>query len=217
MGIFGDSGNKRRSDEIPKEMDDIRDMINSPSNVRMSQVRDSDSSDLPVWRQDNELPTMDSLTGMEDMPAMPARMPEPVQQTRQIEPPSAAPLFVKIDRYQNLISTVGYLKSSMKVVNNSFNMIKEIEKVREQTIAVIRDTIEKMDQTLASLDNELTRPAGFNINQPMERPQQRMQQPQQRRQEPVRPVSPETRHGIEGTIGELKSQIRQLKTELQRV
>lgn len=190
MGLFG-GGKKKREHEppepidIPRDIDEIRGMVTSPTNVRMSHVREPARSDQPVWRESPE----DEDYGGYDEPQMPPA-PQPAQ-------PTDAPLFVKIDRYRNIISTVGYLKNVIKLMKNSFTILKEVEIVREQTVKSMRETLSKIEQRVNSLDSDMVRPSGVSM------------EPAVRDQKDV--------YGVESTVADLRSQISQLKSDLQKI
>ena len=109
------------------------------------------------------------------------------------ERPVFAPLFVKIDRYRNILTALGQLRTSVVMVRNSFSTLNELEKARFETLKLIEDAIEKVDKKLASLDTELLRPAGYHTELTNEY------------------QDVET---VQATVADLKGQIAQLKDEL---
>jgi hypothetical protein len=121
------------------------------------------------------------------------------------ERPSFAPLFIKIDRYRQILSAVGHLKTTMIMIKNSLITLNELDKARDETFKLVQDAIEKLEGRLDSLDQELVRPSGFQDRVPttthdvIEKPQYQ---------------DVET---IEATIADLKGQIEQLKSELDSV
>ena len=69
---------------------------------------------------------------MEPMP-QPAR-PEalrPRQAIAKEERPSA-PLFIKLDRYKTLLSTINYMKTTLVMLKNSLAILNDLERVREE-------------------------------------------------------------------------------------
>lgn len=186
MGIFG-SAKKKMDDsslDIPSDIEAIRKMVSQPTNVRMSQVRKPEESESPVWKSEPEW----------QEPSPRKWKQEPQQEVAQ---PAYAPLFVKIDRYRNIISSLGSIKAAMGLVKNSFSALSELDKARVQTMGLIRDALEKIEKKMDSLDNELVRPTGFNTLSA--------------------PEEYQDVHNVQATVADLKGQIQQLKGELQRM
>jgi len=146
-----------------------------------------ESKELPV-----ELPPLSLL----DQPQLTMEPPQaPPVKRREPEKPTVAPLFVKMDRYRQILTTIGNLKTALMIVKNSLATLRQIEKVRDDTFNIVTDIIEKMDDRLIELDNNLLRPAGFHESED---------------------VSPEHQdiRSIEATVADLQGQIEQLKGEL---
>jgi hypothetical protein len=124
----------------------------------------------------------------------PPKSPPPVIRNEP-EKPAVAPLFVKMDRYRQILTTIGNLKTALMIVKNSLVTLKQIEKVRDDTFNIVGDIIEKMDDKLIVLDNNLLRPAGFHESEQGSPEQQDIR-------------------SIEATVADLQGQIEQLKSEL---
>lgn len=150
----------------------------------------------------NELPAeLPSLSVLDQTPILPMDMmpppaPAPAPVVKQEpERPAVAPLFVKMDRYRDIISTIGNLKTAVMIVKNSLVTLHQIEKARDDTFDIINDIVKKVDDKLIDLDNNLLRPAGFHESA----------------------GGSSERHdirGIEATVTDLQGQIEQLKSEL---
>ncbi len=139
-----------------------------------------------------ELPSLSLL----DQPVFPIEPPKSQPQIkREPEKPTVAPLFVKMDRYRQILTTIGNLKTSLMIVKNSLATLKQIEKVRDDTFSIVSDVIEKMDDKLIDLDNNLLRPAGFHESEETSAEKQDIR-------------------SIEATVADLQGQIEQLKSEL---
>jgi hypothetical protein len=109
--------------------------------------------------------------------------------------PQIAPLFVKMDKYRQILNTIGTLKTALMIVKNSLGTLRQIEKVRDDTFGIVNDIIEKMDDKLVDLDNNLLRPAGYHDGSE-----------DSEEQKDIRT--------IEATVSDLQGQIEQLKSEL---
>ena len=117
---------------------------------------------------------------------------------KEPERPQVAPLFVKMDKYRQILTTIGNLKTALMIVKNSLATLQQIEKVRDTTFNIVKDVADKMDEKLISLDNDLLRPAGYYDSAQ---------------------VSPEHQdiRTIEATVADLQGQIEQLKSELTKM
>lgn len=140
-----------------------------------------------------ELPLLSLL----DQPQLSMEPPKPTPPAirREPEKPTVAPLFVKMDRYRQILTTIGNLKTALMIVKNSLGTLKQIEKVRDETFNIVSDIVEKMDDKLIALDNDLLRPAGFHGSEEVSSEQQDIR-------------------SIEATVSDLQGQIEQLKSEL---
>jgi hypothetical protein len=117
------------------------------------------------------------------------------QEFKEPERPAFAPLFVKIDRYRQILNSIGYLKTTMIMIKNSLMTLNELDRAREETFKLIQDAVGKLEGRLSTLDQELIRPSGYHeIN---EKPEYQ---------------DVET---VEATVADLKGQIEQLRAELQ--
>lgn len=119
--------------------------------------------------------------------------PQPQEPMVKEERPAYAPLFVKIDRYRNVLNALGQLKTSVIMIRNSFSTLNELEKARYETLKLIEDAVGKLESKLSALDAELLRPAGQHME-----------------------ASPEYQdvQTVHATVADLKGQIEQLKSEL---
>jgi len=98
--------------------------------------------------------------------AMPEQMPtkvilpQPARQEQE-EKPAFAPLFVKIDRYRQILSTINNLRNTLMLLKNNFMILNELEKLKEENMTLIKETLEKMEKRMSSLDTQFMRPSGF--------------------------------------------------------
>lgn len=140
-----------------------------------------------------ELPSLSLL----DQTQISMEQPQSPPVKREPEKHQVAPLFVKMDRYRQILTTIGNLKTALMIVKNSLATFQHIERVRDQTFGIVNDIVGKMEEKLITLDNELLRPAGFHETE----------------------TSPEGQdiRSIEATVAELQGQIEQLKSELTKV
>lgn len=119
---------------------------------------------------------------------------------KEPERPMFAPLFVKLDRYRQILNLVGYLKNSITLMRNSLATLNELEKARNETVRIVYDALEKIEKGIGELDSELVRPAGYSSeDDELEKPEYR---------------DVET---VGATIADLREQIEQLKSEVEAI
>lgn len=88
----------------------------------------------------------------------PARQFQPPHIQRQAEPPSAAPLFVKIDKYREVLQKLDRSKEEIKSLALLLSLLAELEDSRKKTEDAIKDHISAITDLLISLDDEFVQP-----------------------------------------------------------
>src|SRR5262245_59124567 len=59
----------------------------------------------------------------------------------------SAPLFVKVDKYQELITTIHELKLFLASTKQLFTLVNEIESVRSDAHNVLRATVQRLEKS----------------------------------------------------------------------
>jgi len=121
---------------------------------------------------------------------------EKEEEKKQKEPEGvmAAPLFVKLDKYKQLLSNLIQVKSSIAILKNNLIVFNELDKLRNENMKLVQENLEKVEKKIADLDAALLKPSGFR--------------------EEFIPQMEEVA-SIEATIADLKSQMAQLRGELE--
>lgn len=109
--------------------------------------------------------------------------------------PSFAPLFVKLDKYKSILSTINNLRANLLMLKNSLQILSELEKLREDNLKLISENVKNLERRIAKLDSDFLRPSGFH---------EQLQE--------IQDIQ-----SIEGTIIDLKTQIERLRAELERI
>lgn len=107
----------------------------------------------------------------ERLPAIVENLPESLSEItpenlKEQEKPSQAPLFVKLDKYKQILSTIASLKPSFVMLKNNFEILNKLEKLREENMSLIKETLERVEKKLTTLDTELIKPSGFREEMP---------------------------------------------------
>ncbi len=107
----------------------------------------------------------------------------------------AVPLFVKLDKYKNILDVLNDVKSILFFAKNTLNVQKQIEILLEENKRLLEDAIAKLDQKIIILEKELTKPGIYET-----------------KTEEHKEVS-----DIDSVIEELKKQIESLKVDLKNI
>jgi len=138
-----------------------------------------------------ETPTAERIPEHKTIERIPEMPREEIKEEVR-EKSSFAPLFVKLDRYRQILNTMNYLKNTMNMIKNTLSILNELEKIKSENLKLIEDTIEKADKKILTLDSEFMRPSGFIEDMPE-----------------LSDVE-----SLEATLVDLREQVNQLKSEL---
>jgi hypothetical protein len=225
MALFG-----RKKEEVKKEYEDIQQIKEAiePSDIP-SVSRAEQSSVTEQWlREVGSSPSQPEEAGewATQQFSAPGQIPKAellqtqnvsrprslstVLQKNQMEIPESVPLFIKLDRYKNILHTISDLKSTVTKVKNAFEMFSEMERVKAQNLRVLEAAVQKVEARLADLDSEFLRPAGLK--------EKEVEQPQEFSvAEEIQNGSNGNDEGLHGMISDLRVQITKLKEELDQM
>ena len=127
---------------------------------------------------------MDDIKDIMDLP--------PVEEI-PVEREVGAPLFVKVDKYRDIIKSVQEMKLYVASTKQVFTALQEIESLRADTLNVLRATVQRLERSITEIDTELIRPHGVTVEE-----------------------SAEAGH-IESSLTDLQKQLLDLKRELQEM
>lgn len=126
-----------------------------------------------------------------------------LEENRQFSKPSvsraypktdpSAPLFVKVDRYNEIISKLQETKDLLRGVKTVFPVLLEIDQVKRDATESLRVTLQKIEKNMAELDSDLVRPGQARIEAPCEVPSH-----------------------IESSLSDLHSQLSSLRGQLEK-
>lgn len=83
----------------------------------------------------------------------PARRPPQPQKTS-----ASAPLFIKVDKYKELITSIQKLKTFAKGMKHTFSVLNDIEDLRNQALQTLNVTLQRLEKNIVGVDNQLVRP-----------------------------------------------------------
>ena len=110
------------------------------------------------------------------------------------------PLFVKLDKYKTIVSSLMQLKTLLISLKNSLMALEQIEKTRVETFNAIMKNLDRMNEKLSLLEKEVVKPVGFSLGAPVA----------------PYPVYEEI-ESVQASIANLKAQIEQLKAQLDSI
>ncbi len=120
---------------------------------------------------------------------------EPVAKISEPPPIREAPLFIKVDRYKEMLSYFGALKNDIETLKQLGNVLNSTQEMFMATNNAISATLEKTNKIIDSLDAEMGRPQGLNIDMDIEA----------------------KRAEMKVSLNELKSQLDKLKNEVKAI
>ncbi len=85
----------------------------------------------------------------------------PHPQEERMERRQFAPLFVKIEKYKEVLSLLNDLKATVFMIKNALEIQRQLESLKDANHTVVESAITKVEQKILTLDSEFTRPAGF--------------------------------------------------------
>jgi hypothetical protein len=119
--------------------------------------------------------------------------PEPVKE--EIVKPTVAPLFVKLERYGNILEAINEIKMTVLKIKNALTILSDLDNLRNENLKLIKDATDAMESRVGLLDSEFLKPSGLEEKLPPE-------------------VYAE---GLEDVLDNLKTQVGQLKAELESI
>jgi len=229
MALFG-----RKKEEVKKELEDIQQIkeaiepsdmpsvskVEAPSVTEqwLKEVGAGSAGNSSQPGQPNEWATQQLMSGQ--IPKVETFQTQNVmgggvssavmQKSSMAEIPESVPLFIKLDRYKNILHTISDLKSTVTKVKNAFQMFSEMERVKAQNLRVLEAAVQKVEARLADLDSEFLRPVGLK--------EKEVEQPQEFSVvEEAQNGSNGNDEGLHGMISDLRVQISKLKEELDQM
>ncbi len=110
------------------------------------------------------LPTMPPVEPIPTPSPHDLRAEEIDPQMVEVHARDSAPLFVKIDRYKELLSYLHLLRLGMTNLKDLMGVLKTTQEMLKETNSAVELTIEKTDAYLSSMDSELLKPKGLDID-----------------------------------------------------
>lgn len=78
------------------------------------------------------------------------------------ERPRFAPLFVKIDRYKEILNSIENLKSILLGVRDLLNLMQQLDRIKIESETLLNKNIQEVIMNISSMDKEFIRPKGVS-------------------------------------------------------
>jgi hypothetical protein len=143
-------------------------------------------------------------------PGAPVKLPEikktpppPPLPPSTSKPPSSKspPLFIKVDKYRNIIKNIRDLKSHLLNLRDAIDVLEEMHKETMNGIEIAHKAIDELNTIIANLDSFFLRPHGIEHHMEEEMP------------EPGRMSSGE----VEGYVRDVSTQLEKLRAQLRAI
>jgi len=176
-------GKKDKDDSLEKKLKEIEERVKGLKKIEETSPQIAKSSQEP--------------SNIVSTPTTQNVIEEKVKE-EEIEEETQVPLFVKIDKYKTIVSSLMHLKTLLISLKNSLIALEQIEKMRIETFNVIMKNLDKMNEKISALEKEVVKPIGFSFGAPTASfpPYEELQ-------------------SVQASIASLKAQIEQLKAELE--
>lgn len=122
----------------------------------------------PERGMDTEEPTVQMEEPMPEGPE-PPQQPQEAQRSEpqrpQARPPEGTgddftPLFVKIDKYRQILQNLEEIKNTLKDLRDLFALMSEVDEIKREGMKNLREGISGLADTLISMDEKFIRPVG---------------------------------------------------------
>lgn len=125
-----------------------------------------------------------------------ARLPR-IELEKPPERPKFAPLFIKVDRYNEVLKNIESVKEVLLNIRDLLNLTQQLDKIKTESQLLLQKNIQEIARIVSELDKEFVRPKGLGIEEIIKRP-----------------IETER---VEEYVSELQRELEGLRSRLQRV
>lgn len=118
----------------------------------------------------------------------------PVMQ-RPAKSDGSAPLFIKVDRYNEILDNLQQTKALLMGIKSVFPLLVEVDNVKKDAIDVLRLTMQKIEKNIVLLDSSMAKPGEIPD---------------------IQRITPDSSR-MEDSLNQLQRQLGSLKSELERM
>jgi len=74
---------------------------------------------------------------------------------------SVAPIFVKVEKYKEVLEELQEIKSYIGTIKQLFLMMSELEATRSDAMNIMKASVQRLEKAISEVDTELLRPVGY--------------------------------------------------------
>ncbi|MEM5861014.1 MAG: hypothetical protein QXL09_01480 [Candidatus Aenigmatarchaeota archaeon] len=112
-----------------------------------------------------------------------------------------APLFVKVEKYREIITTIQEIKTLIAGLRNLFSIIEEIDQVKSDALNTLRITLQRVEKNIIQLDANFLRTGSEEI---------------EKVKETIRPRAIEANE-LEDSLKQLYEELAAMKDEIEKM
>ena len=158
---------------------------------------------MAMWfklkKDTKDLPPLRNIKEEVVSPRKPTQTSEETQPRKMEETYQEPPLFIKLDKYRDLVNSLAQLKALTQMIKNSIAALERLQKTQMETISMIKKTLANAEQKINKINSELVKPPMVPFISTV--PELGTEEYQEI-------------ESINATVSNLKEQIEQLKQEL---
>jgi hypothetical protein len=114
--------------------------------------------------EDVSIPELDEETSQTPTP-VPLQTSQPKMQlqevSKEVSKAEALPLFVKLEKYEEIVSKIKEMRSYLDAVRQSFSLLAELEMIRNDALKIVSSTITRFERMVIEMDAELVKPGSL--------------------------------------------------------
>ncbi|GEM_PF-5919544 len=76
--------------------------------------------------------------------------------------PETAPLFVKVEKYKEIVGSVNEVKRFLTGIKQLFLVMNELQGIQQDSINMLRTSVQRLEKSIEWVDHSLVRPIGFD-------------------------------------------------------
>jgi len=114
--------------------------------------------------EDVSIPELDEEASQTPTP-VPLQTSQPKMQlqevSKEVSKGEALPLFVKLEKYEEIVSKIKEMRSYLDAVRQSFSLLAELEMIRNDALKIVSSTITRFERMVIEMDAELVKPGSL--------------------------------------------------------
>ncbi|MFH7918302.1 MAG: hypothetical protein QW631_03270, partial [Candidatus Aenigmatarchaeota archaeon] len=112
-----------------------------------------------------------------------------------------APLFVKVEKYREIITIIQEIKTLLAGLRNLFSILEEIDQVKSDTLNTLRITLQRVEKNITQLDANFLRTGSEEI---------------EKVKETIKPKAIEANE-LEDSLKQLYEELTTMKSEIEKM